>query len=81
MMTTTHVTKKITLNRKGMITIPIKLREKYHLHEGSEVNIIELDGIISVIPIVDPETLRITPRKAFAELYRKQHEIELELEK
>lgn len=64
-----------------LMTIPIKLWKYYHLFEGSQIKIVELDGILLIIPIVDPETLRMTPQQAFAELYIKHHEIELELEK
>ena len=81
MMTSPILIKKVALNRKGMVTIPIKLREKYDLHEGTEVGIMELDGVISIIPIIDPELLRQTKYEDFEDLYEKIHQEELELEK
>ena len=47
----------------------------------SELTIIEIDGIITLIPILDPEFLRKTSKHEFAALMEKSHQIDLELEK
>jgi AbrB family looped-hinge helix DNA binding protein len=41
------------LNSKGQVTIPAELRQKHHLHEGDEVEVVE-----------DGNTLRIVRVKA-----------------
>ena len=35
---------------KGQVVIPAKLRKKYHIKPGSELHILEYDGIIHLIP-------------------------------
>ncbi len=40
---------------KGQIVIPVKLRRKYHIKEGSELQVLEYGGMIHLIPpVVDP---------------------------
>ncbi|MGV9203866.1 MAG: AbrB/MazE/SpoVT family DNA-binding domain-containing protein [Promethearchaeia archaeon] len=39
------------VNKKGMITIPNEIREKYNIVEGSEVLITEINGEIHILPI------------------------------
>jgi len=40
---------------KGQIVIPAKIRKKYHIKPGSEIQIMEYGGIIYLIPPVkDP---------------------------
>jgi AbrB family looped-hinge helix DNA binding protein len=73
--------KSVIVNNKGMITIPAKIREKYNLQPGSEVSVLEIDGNILIIPIVDPESLRKVDLATMAQVFEKHQEEELELEK
>ena len=38
---------------KGQIVIPAKLRKRYHIEPGTELQIMEYGGIIYLIPPVD----------------------------
>jgi AbrB family looped-hinge helix DNA binding protein len=75
--------KTMKVNKKGMITIPNEIREKYNIVEGSEVLIIEILGEIQIIPLIDFETIKkqLPSRKDMKEVYFKSKETELELEK
>ena len=69
------------VNRKGMITIPADVRERFNLREGSRVIVMEIDGHIEIIPIVDIEKFR---EHSYAEYSKSEDEaraIDLELEK
>ncbi|MEU1993176.1 AbrB/MazE/SpoVT family DNA-binding domain-containing protein [Nocardia gamkensis] len=37
------------LNSKGQVTIPAHLRAKHNLHEGDDVEIIEVDGTLQIV--------------------------------
>ena len=37
------------LNSKGQVTIPARLRAKFGLHAGDEVEVVEVDGTLQVI--------------------------------
>lgn len=41
----------LKVNQKGMITIPVDLRRKYQLKEGSEITIVDLESNLIIIPI------------------------------
>ncbi len=74
--------KSAIVNKKGMVTIPAKLRKKHDLREGSEVAFVELEGAIVLIPILDFESLRpfLPTRKQMEKIYDESREIELKLE-
>jgi len=40
------------LNAKGQLTIPAELREKYSLHEGDEVDVVEQGGALRIVRVV-----------------------------
>lgn len=42
-----------------MITIPAAFRKNFNLKDGDKVLIIEDEGTLKIIPIKDPETLRL----------------------
>jgi AbrB family looped-hinge helix DNA binding protein len=69
------------VNRKGMITIPADLREKLDLHEGTRVTVMELEGNLVIIPIVDIEKLRTHAYEEFAKVEDEARAEELEIEK
>lgn len=37
------------LNSKGQVTIPAALREKYRLHEGDEIDVIEAGNVLQIV--------------------------------
>ncbi|NVM37704.1 MAG: AbrB/MazE/SpoVT family DNA-binding domain-containing protein [Candidatus Lokiarchaeota archaeon] len=51
--------KEVTITNRGMITIPAAFRKSYNLKDGDKVLIIEDEGTLKIIPIKDPETLRL----------------------
>ena len=71
------------VNKKGMITIPNDIREKYKIEEGSEVIVMEINGEIQIIPIMDFEDLRkfLPTRKEMERAYIESWNEEMELEK
>ena len=73
-------TKVLTVNRKGMITIPSDIRNQFKLSEGSKVSIVVIDGNINIIPILDINSLQITPKDKLEQLLDDSHIRELELE-
>jgi AbrB family looped-hinge helix DNA binding protein len=39
----------MVLNSKGQVTIPARLRAKYGLHVGDEVEVVEVDGALQIV--------------------------------
>ena len=74
--------KSAIINKKGMVTIPAKIRKKYALHEGSEVAFVELEGAIVLVPVLDFESLQsfLPSRKQMEEIYDESRELEIQLE-
>ena len=52
--------KEVTITNRGMITIPAAFRKNFNLKDGDKVLIIEDEGTLKIIPIKDPETLRLS---------------------
>jgi AbrB family looped-hinge helix DNA binding protein len=44
------------INSKGQVTIPASLREKHNLHEGDEVDVVEVDGTLRIVRRAGSET-------------------------
>ncbi|WP_155054964.1 AbrB/MazE/SpoVT family DNA-binding domain-containing protein [Streptomyces blattellae] len=44
------------LNSKGQVTIPAALRAKYNLHEGDEIDVIEVGGALQIVRVEHAET-------------------------
>lgn len=44
------------INSKGQVTIPAQLREKYNLHEGDEVDVVEVGNTLQIVRTVGSET-------------------------
>lgn len=38
----------MVLNSKGQVTIPARLRAKYGLHAGDQVEVVEIDGTLRI---------------------------------
>ena len=51
--------KEVTITNRGMITIPAAFRKTFNLKDGDKVLIIEDEGALKIIPIKDPESLRV----------------------
>lgn len=47
---------QIRVNSKGQITIPADLRKKFNLHQGDEVDVVEVDGELTIIRVQQAET-------------------------
>jgi AbrB family looped-hinge helix DNA binding protein len=75
-------TKVMRVNSKGMVTIPSELRKKYKIKEGSEVAIIEVNGEIQLLPILELNEMRtlLPSRAAMKKIYMEARANELELE-
>ncbi len=73
----------VTITSRGMITIPLSLRKKFNLKAGMQIAIIEDEGKLSLIPLVDIEQIRDTfPTLAeTSKLLDKSRKVELELER
>jgi AbrB family looped-hinge helix DNA binding protein len=39
----------VRLNSKGQVTIPAVLRERYGLHEGDEIDVVEEGGALRIV--------------------------------
>jgi AbrB family looped-hinge helix DNA binding protein len=37
------------LNSKGQVTIPAQLRAEHGLHEGDEVEVVDVDGVLQIV--------------------------------
>lgn len=44
------------LNSKGQVTIPAELRHKHGLHEGDEVDVVEVRGSLTIVRRPGSET-------------------------
>ena len=73
----------VTISDRGTITIPASLRKKLHLRAGAEIALIDDEGKILFVPIVDLEILRkdLPTRKEMEDELERSYDIEMELEK
>ncbi len=73
----------VTITTRGMITIPLGLRKKYNLKAGTQVAVVEDEGKLNLIPLVDIEELRKNfPSLAeMSKILDKANREELELER
>jgi AbrB family looped-hinge helix DNA binding protein len=46
----------VILNSKGQVTIPAHLRAKHNLHEGDEVEVVEVGGTLRIVRAAGAET-------------------------
>lgn len=44
------------LNSKGQVTIPAPLRQRYGLHEGDEVNVVDDGATLRIVRVEDSAT-------------------------
>lgn len=38
------------VSAKGAIVVPVELRRKYDLHEGSRVELVDYGGVLAIVP-------------------------------
>jgi AbrB family looped-hinge helix DNA binding protein len=67
----------ISINKKGMITIPVDLREKYNMQAGSRISILEVNGHLE---IVDLDKLRKHDVAEIMKVMEDAHDQEMRLE-
>ena len=73
----------VTLNERGMVTIPLEIRKKFNLKKGSKAIIMEIDGNIEIIPLRTVEEMEAActiSRERMAQIYDESHDQELKLE-
>ena len=66
-----------------MITIPVDIRKKYNLEQGSEIVILDIEGALTIVPIYKDfsKVQKILPtREEMQEQIEKSHREELKLE-
>lgn len=73
--------KCLKVNGKGMVTIPMQLRKKYRLNQGSKVAILEIDGALEIIPIREMKEVQTIEHVDLIKSFDESWRIELELEK
>ena len=42
----------LTISQKGWVVIPAELRRKYQLTSGSQVLVVDYDGVLSLVPVL-----------------------------
>ena len=47
-----------TVTSKSMVTIPVKIRQKYNIKEGMKVEFVELEDVVLMIPLRDLKELK-----------------------
>jgi len=72
--------KPILVNKKGMITIPVELRDKYNIQAGSSLSILEVNGHLEIIPIIDVDKLRKHNATEIMKSLEDSHDLEIKLE-
>lgn len=43
---------KIQVQSRGMLTLPVDLRQKYDIREGDVLQLVDLDGLFELAPMV-----------------------------
>ncbi len=76
----THSSK---VNKKGMVTIPFKIRERFDIQEGTEVTFVVEEGSIILVPILKIDKLRkfLPTSEEMIKNLEEIRETELELER
>ena len=60
----------VKVKRKGQVTIPVDLREKFHLHEGSLLEVEERDNAILLRPVSPLEAGKVVGKEAYNQILR-----------
>lgn len=72
----------VQITNRGMVTIPRQLRQKYNLQKGQKLRIIDRNGEIVLIPLLDLEKERnsFVSIEDLMKSIEEDHQIEIELE-
>jgi AbrB family looped-hinge helix DNA binding protein len=62
------------VNKRGMITIPKAVREKFGLKEGSKISFVVVDGVLEVVPYRSIEEMEAACKNTKEEMERIQDE-------
>ena len=70
----------VTISQKGWVVIPAELRRKYQLTSGTQVQIVDYGGVLSLIPSLDNPIDEVkgllkgdtSPTQALLEEHRKE---------
>ena len=60
----------VKVKRKGQMTIPVSLREKFNLHEGSLLEVEERDNAILLRPVSPLEAGKVVGKEAYNQILR-----------
>jgi AbrB family looped-hinge helix DNA binding protein len=73
----------VKITNHGMITIPLQIRKDFHLKPGSSLALIEDEGHLIIVPLVDIEEMRpnFVNSEDMRQSMKEEHTIEMELEK
>lgn len=47
------MTSTLIISSKGWVVIPAELRQKYQLHPGRQVHIVDYGGALAIVPVLD----------------------------
>jgi len=60
----------VKVKHKGQVTIPVDLREKFNLHEGSVLEVEERDNAILLRPVSPLESGKVVGKEAYKQILR-----------
>jgi len=73
----------LIVNQRGMITIPKQIRKDHNIKPGTEIAILEIEGVITLVPLLNEHQLQenLIPHEEMVRIYEesKQNELENEL--
>jgi AbrB family looped-hinge helix DNA binding protein len=67
-----------TVTKKGTVTIPVKIRKKHNLKEGSKVKFIETENGALIMPVLSLADLRGIDKKRKDIVYKMIRELQAE---
>jgi AbrB family looped-hinge helix DNA binding protein len=71
------------VNKRGMVTIPKTIRDRFGFKEGSRISFMVIDGALEIIPyrtIEEIEAACTITKEEMEKIIDEDHEIELRLE-
>ncbi len=71
------------VNKRGMVTIPKAIRDRFGFKEGSRITFMVIDGALEIIPcltIEELEAARKVSKEELGRVFDEDHETELRLE-
>ncbi|MBN2153548.1 MAG: AbrB/MazE/SpoVT family DNA-binding domain-containing protein [Candidatus Lokiarchaeota archaeon] len=71
------------VNKRGMVTIPKAIRDKFGLKEGSRIFFMAIDGTLEIIPyrtIEEIESACTVTKEEMGRVFDEDHQTELRLE-